>query len=72
VAGSPEHQQLGNLAQHTAWEREPYKTASVARAIYLRLPADAQLWLRRREFVDADGARLATVLTARGESDALT
>jgi hypothetical protein len=23
-------------------------------------------------FVDADGARLATVLTARGESDALT
>ena len=28
-----------------------------------RLPADARLWLRRREFVDPDGARLAAALT---------
>jgi hypothetical protein len=28
-----------------------------------RLPADARLWLRRREFVDPDGARLAVALT---------
>ena len=27
------------------------------------LPADARLWLRRREFVDPDGARLAAALT---------
>lgn len=63
VAGSPEHQQLGELARLTAWEREPHKSASVARGIYLRLPADARLWLRRREFVDPDGARLAAALT---------
>lgn len=47
VAGSPEHQQFGDLARLTAWEREPDKSASVARGIYLRLPADARLWLRR-------------------------
>ena len=62
VAGSPEHRQLAYLAQRTAWEREPDKSASVARGIYLRLGADARLWLRRREFVDPDGARLAAVL----------
>ena len=59
---APEHQQLGDLAQRTAWEREPDKTASVAHGIYLRLPADARLWLRRREFVDPDGVRLAAAL----------
>ena len=62
VAGSPEHRQVADLAQRTAWEREPDKSASVARGIYLRLPADARLWLRRREFVDPDGARLAAAL----------
>jgi hypothetical protein len=73
AAESPEHQQPGDLAQQTAWEREPDKTASVARGIYLRLPADAQLWLRRREFVGADGARLAAVLTPAGsEHDRLS
>jgi len=73
AAESPEHQQLGDLAQQTAWEREPDKTASVARGIYLRLPADAQLWLRRREFVGADGVRLAAVLTPAGsEHDRLS
>jgi 5-methylcytosine-specific restriction endonuclease McrA len=62
VAGSQEDRQLGDLARLTAWEREPDKSASVARGIYLRLPADARLWLRRREFVDPDGARLAAAL----------
>lgn len=62
VAGSPEHQQLADLAQQTAWERDADRSASVARGIYLRLPADARLWLRRREFVDPDGARLAAAL----------
>jgi 5-methylcytosine-specific restriction endonuclease McrA len=66
VAGSPEHQQFGDLARLTAWEREPDKSASVARGIYLRLPADARLWLRRREFVDPDGARLAAALAPAG------
>jgi hypothetical protein len=62
TARIPEDQQLGDLARLTAWEREPDKSASVARGIYLRLPADARLWLRRREFVDPDGARLAAAL----------
>jgi 5-methylcytosine-specific restriction endonuclease McrA len=62
VAGSPDHQQLGDLRGRTAWEREPDKTASVARGIYLRLPADARLWLRRREFVDVDGPKLTAAL----------
>jgi hypothetical protein len=62
VAGSPDHHQLGDLARQTAWEREPDRTASVARGIYLRLPPDARLWLRRREFVDPDGARLVAAL----------
>jgi 5-methylcytosine-specific restriction endonuclease McrA len=61
--GSPEHRQLGELAQQTGWERTPDKTVSVARGIYLRLPADARLWLRRREFVDPDCAKLAAALT---------
>jgi HNH endonuclease len=72
VAGSPEHQQFGDLARLTAWEREPDKSASVARGIYLRLPADARLWLRRREFVDPDGAWLAAALAPAGrENDQL-
>jgi len=66
VEGSPDDQQLGDLKGRTTWEREPDKTASVARGIYLRLPADARLWLRRREFVDADGARLAAALVPAG------
>ena len=66
VAGSPDHQQLGELGGRTGWEREPDKTAGVARGIYLRLPADARLWLRRRGFVDVDGPRLTAALVATG------
>jgi 5-methylcytosine-specific restriction endonuclease McrA len=62
VAGSPEHRQLADLARQTAWERESDRSASVARGIYLRLPADARLWLRGREFVEPDGSRLAAAL----------
>ncbi|HEX6212115.1 MAG TPA: HNH endonuclease domain-containing protein [Methylomirabilota bacterium] len=62
VTGSAEHRQLDELAQQTAWEREPDRSVGVARGIYLRLPADARLWLRHREFVDPDAARLAAAL----------
>jgi 5-methylcytosine-specific restriction endonuclease McrA len=62
VAGSPEHRQIADLAEQTAWEREPDRSAGVARGIYLRLPVDARLWLRRREFVDPDAATLAAAL----------
>lgn len=70
LVGSPESQQLAELARQTAWEREPHKSASVARGIYLRLPADARLWLRRREFVDPDEARLAAALIPGGHAPA--
>ena len=50
-AGSPLGSQLDDLARDAGWERAPSRTLSVARAIYLRLPRDARLWLRGREFV---------------------
>jgi hypothetical protein len=62
VQESPEDRQLAELARQTAWEREPGKSVRVARGIYLRLPADARLWLRRREFVGPDAVRLVAAL----------
>ena len=58
----------GRYTEQTAWSEEPDRTASVARGIYLRLPPDARLWLRRREFVDPDRVRLAAAL-APGRAD---
>jgi 5-methylcytosine-specific restriction endonuclease McrA len=66
VGDSPEYRDVADLARQTSWERQPDKTVSVARGIYLRLPPDARLWLRGREFVDLDGARLAMALSPRG------
>jgi 5-methylcytosine-specific restriction endonuclease McrA len=66
VADSPEHSQLADLARDTAWERRPERSAGVARGIYLRLPASARLWLRRREFVGPDAAALAAALVPPG------
>ena len=63
VPGSPEHGALADLAQQTAWDRQAARSASVARGIYLRLPANARLWLRRREFVGPDVETLAAALT---------
>jgi hypothetical protein len=60
---SPERGQLVALATQTAWERRDQRTMSVARAIYHRLPGDARLWLRRREFVNPDRLVIATALT---------
>jgi hypothetical protein len=53
-AESPEQAQLAILATQSTWERRDQRTLSVARAIYCRLPDDARLWLRRREFVPPD------------------
>jgi hypothetical protein len=59
---SREHAHLADLAERTAWERRPDRSLSVARGIYLRLPDDARLWLRAREFVTPDFVTIATVL----------
>ena len=53
---------LDDLAGHTGWQREPHRSVSVARGIYLRLPGAARLWLRRKEFVTPDTAALASAL----------
>ena len=63
--GAAEAAQLDDLAQQTRWLREPQRTASVARGIYLRLPHDARLWLRRKHFVAPDADALAVALGFR-------
>jgi hypothetical protein len=59
-----ERAQLDDLAEQTRWLREPHRTASVARGIYLRLPRDARLWLRRKDFVAPDADALAAALAS--------
>jgi 5-methylcytosine-specific restriction endonuclease McrA len=55
--------QLDDLAQRAAWDRHAVRSRSVARAIYLRLPDDARLWVRGREFIAPDLVTIATVLS---------
>jgi 5-methylcytosine-specific restriction endonuclease McrA len=61
-SNSAEHRQLLDLAEQAAWERVPDRSRSVARGIYLRLPTDARLWLRGKEFVTPDRAMIETAL----------
>jgi 5-methylcytosine-specific restriction endonuclease McrA len=63
AAGSRQHAQFADLAEETAWDRHADRSRSVARGIYLRLPHDARLWLRSREFVRPDAAMIETALT---------
>jgi hypothetical protein len=53
---------LGALSEITGWERDAGKTCSAARALYLRLPADAKLWHAGRTFEQPDFARLRYAL----------
>ena len=59
---SSEHAQLSELARLTKWDRQPDRSLNVARAIYLRLPNDARLWLRGKEFVPPDSEMISTAL----------
>jgi 5-methylcytosine-specific restriction endonuclease McrA len=63
-AGSPVGTRLSEIAEAHRWERHTGRTLSVARAIYLGLPDDAELWLRRREFVGVDREMLIEALIA--------
>jgi 5-methylcytosine-specific restriction endonuclease McrA len=60
--GSSEHAQLSDLAHRATWDRQPNRSLNVARAIYLRLPNDARLWLRGKEFVSPDSFTIGTAL----------
>ena len=64
VDGSSEYAQLSDLAQRATWDRQPYRSLNVARAIYVRLPNDARLWLRGREFIPPDATMIETALRA--------
>jgi len=55
---------LRAIGEQRAWDRDPERTRGVARAIYLRLPSDAQLWQLGREFVRPERARLVEALSS--------
>lgn len=63
VQGSSEYDQLADLRQRAGWNRQPGRSLNVARAIYLRLPGDARLWLRGKEFVQPDAVAIGTALS---------
>ena len=54
ATGGRQHAQLADLAQKASWDRDPERSRGAARGIYLRLPADARLWMRGKEFVAPD------------------
>ncbi len=59
------HRQAGALATIATvarWSRTPDRTLSVARAVYVRLRPEVQLWRAGREFVPADQGRLVAAL----------
>jgi 5-methylcytosine-specific restriction endonuclease McrA len=60
---SSEYAQLDDLADRAGWDRHAVRSLSVARAIYLRLPDDARLWLRGKEFVPPDLVIILAALT---------
>jgi 5-methylcytosine-specific restriction endonuclease McrA len=64
VDRSGEHVQLADLAQRSMWDRRPDRSLNVARAIYLRLPDDARLWLRGKDFVPPDSSMIGAALNA--------
>lgn len=53
---------LEEIAAARRWSLQPSRTMSVARAVYLRLPDDARLWLSGDEFVEPEHAVLAAAL----------
>jgi hypothetical protein len=54
---------LGAIAERNKWERQPDRTVSAARSIYLRLPSDAMLWSSPRSFVLLNRPQLVRVLS---------
>ncbi len=61
-SAASEAAQLRELAAHSGWEQHKDRTLNVGRGIYLRLPDEARLWLRVKEFVDLDRPTVATAL----------
>jgi len=53
---------LRDAAADLGWDTHPARTLSVARAIYLRVPPSARLWLARDVFEPADPERIGALL----------
>lgn len=53
---------LEELAKGRQWESHPEETLGVARGVYLRLSAEARLWVRGPEFALADRSGLLAAL----------
>lgn len=66
---SSEYAQLGDLAAVTRWIRRPEASLGVARAIYPRLPAEARLWLKEKEFVPPNSAAIQTALETTDDDE---
>ena len=62
--------QLHQLAVEHRWPSAHATSRNVARAIYLRLPSGAKLWLRERKFVDVDRRALLTSLATSSTAPA--
>jgi 5-methylcytosine-specific restriction endonuclease McrA len=62
AASSIEYTQLGDLATAARWDRHAPRSLNVARAIYPRLPDDARLWLRGKEFIPPDHLAITAAL----------
>ncbi|HYK91342.1 MAG TPA: HNH endonuclease domain-containing protein [Acidobacteriota bacterium] len=61
-AAPGESSEYAQLARVTQWERDPDKTKSAARSLYLRLSPEARLWSNGKIFVHPDFHRLQAAL----------
>ena len=59
---SAESRQLAEIAELARWQRDPERTLSVARAVYLNLSPGVKLWAGIDLFEDADPRGLARAL----------
>jgi hypothetical protein len=70
VSDSSQRRQIDALAGEAAWDRDRGRSLGVARGIYWRLPDEARLWMRRKEFVALDRPMLEQALGVPDVSDA--
>ncbi|MGH7545060.1 MAG: HNH endonuclease, partial [Gemmatimonadota bacterium] len=59
---APHGRERVEIARAANWATDPERTLGVARGIYLSLPEDARLWVRRRDFEVIDRPTVARAL----------